>query len=336
MIIPSENIATAGFIVFISLFIPVLLTSVCLAGKFINPKAYFCGLGVFLVSELLIRNPLISALLTDNSFRIFASSSIGMIMVGAFSAGIIEESMKYAVAGKMLKSEISYKTALSFGLGGLCCEMVSVMGLEYMNNIITMILLNQNSPQTLMNMAGASQVISEINSLTPVNMVFDLITRLCKSAFFLASAVATMKGVQQKKPFYMFVCIMLHTMFNSIFILINNKYVACGAALMLAFIFIAFTLLSKDEFTPRPESRRMAENRKKNSQRKKSDRNRKNSKGHNHNTTSLNRNNMMENLNANAGGIYNRYSPPLNSESENNYYQGQDVREIYRRNMYRK
>jgi hypothetical protein len=245
--------------------------------------------------------------------------------------------MKYAVADRMLKSEISYKTALSFGFGGLCCELISVMGLEYMNSLITMILINQNSPQTLMNMEGASQMVSEIKLLTPVNMVFNLLTRLCKATFFLASSVAIMKGVQQKKPFYVFICIMLHTMFNSIFILINNRYVACGASLMLAFVFIAFTLLSKDEFTPRPESKRTAQNRYKSSERKTSDRNRKKSTVRNHHTTaSINRNNMMESLNSNiASGNYNRYSSSLNSNPEN-YYQGQDVREIYKRNMYRK
>lgn len=330
MVIPSENIAASAVMVFISLFLPFVATSICLAGKFINARAYVCGFGVFLVSELMIRAPLISALLTDESFRNFAESPMGMVITGALSAGFIEETIKYTTADKLLKKDISYKTALSFGFGGICCEIIAVMGIECISNLITMIVINGNSAESIMSMQGASAVLEKINSITPVNMVFSLITRLSKASFCLAAAVLTMKGVQQRKALYWFICVILHSMFNSIMIFINNSYIACGASILFAVIFITFTLISKDEFTVRPASRRTSSSGRSSRNRTKSSSH--SSKNHGRNPSAINSRTMMDNLN--SGGFGNHHAYPANPDSE--FYSGQDIREIYKRNTYRK
>lgn len=333
MVIPSENIAASAVMVFISLFLPFVATSICLAGKFINAKAYACGFGVFLVSELMIRAPLISALLTDESFRNFAESSLGMVITGALSAGFIEETIKYTAADKLLKNDISYKTALSFGFGGICCEIIAVMGIECISNLITMIVINGNSAESIMSMPGASDVLDKINSITPVNMVFSLITRLSKASFCLAAAVLTMKGVQQKKPFYWFMCVILHSMFNCIMIFINNSYIACGASILFAVIFITFTFISKDEFTVRPASHRTyPSDRDRNRNKSKSRSSSHSSKNYGRNPSAINSKTMMDNLN--SGGFGSHHAYPANPDSE--FYSGQDIREIYKRNTYRK
>lgn len=293
-IIPSVNIMTAGVIVFVSLFLPFIITSVCLAGKFINAKAYFCGFGLFFISELLFRAPLISALLTDNSFKNFSSTVVGMAVVGGLSAGFIEEIIKYACADKFFKKDISYKTALSLGFGGLCCEMITVLGIDYIKNIVMMIVINSGtySPAELNSIAGAEQVIAQLNSLTPVSMIFDLVARLSKSMFFLCSAVLIMKSVQQKNPLYWFIAVVLHTLFNCVLILIPNEYIANGIVFFMGFMFMMYTILSKDEFIIKKYKKRPSDKI--------------------------------------------PVKKDIRNTKENYYSQGQDIREIYKRNMDRK
>ncbi len=249
--IPSISIVTTGVIVFISLFVPVIVSSICIAGKFINPKAYFYGFGIFALGELLFRAPIISALSTDDSFREFALSTVGLIVVGGVTAGMIDETLKYVCVGKFLKKDISYNTALSFGLGTLCCEFIFVTGVNHIGSLIKMIVISNKSPEEIMNLEGASQLIAEINAVTPVDLIFDLSSGISKAMFTLMASVLIMKGVKQKNPLMWLLCIVLHTAFNCVLILISNQYVANGIAIFLGFMFMMYTILSKDEFEVR-------------------------------------------------------------------------------------
>ncbi|MGN0607290.1 MAG: YhfC family glutamic-type intramembrane protease [Oscillospiraceae bacterium] len=250
-LIPSVNIMTAGIIVFCSLFLPVILTSIGLAGKFLDTKAYLCGFGVYLCSELLFRAPVLSALLTDASFKAFTCTMGGLALVGGLSAGLIEDTIKYAVAGKFLKNNISYKTAISLGFGSLCCEIIFVLGFKYIGTLITMLVINNGSYSNtnLMNIQGTQQVIAEMNGISPVSMIFELAARISKGMFFLCSGTLIMKGIQQKNPLFWLMSVLIHSLFNCVLLLIPNQYVSHSIALFIGFMFMMYAVLAKDEFT---------------------------------------------------------------------------------------
>lgn len=379
-LIPSVNVMTAGIIVFFSMFLPFVLTSIGFAGKFLDSKAYFCGFGVFLFSELLLRAPVISALLTDESFKNFTSTMGGLALVGGLSAGLIEDTAKYAAAGKFLKNDISYKTAISLGFGSLCCEIIFVLGFKYIGTLITMLVINNGSYSNtnLMNIQGTSQVIAAMNSISPVSMVFELAARISKGMFFLCSGTLIMKGVQQKNPLFWLMSVLIHSLFNCVLLLIPNQYVSHSIALFLGFMFMMYAVLAKDEFLPIQKSSGKNQNqpvrkRKKSTVHKKDDVSytslkdtyyqnsgiekvlNKTSKRSIHDRDNNGERDLMaeiakiivekedilsdSNLSELAGRNAGRSQrPPLNDKNNDNSYSssGQDIREIYRRNMYRK
>ncbi len=352
-VIPSVNIVTTAVIVFISLFVPVVVSSVCLAGKFINNKAYFCGFGVFAIAELLFRAPLISAMKTDAAFCEFALTTTGLIVVGGASAGLIDETVKYICAGKILRKEISYNTALSFGLGTLCCEFIFVLGIQYVENLVKMIVIVNSSSAELMNLEDASLVIAQINSVTPTDMIFDLTSGISKAMFTLAAAVLVTKSAKQKTPLFWLLAIVLHTAFNSVLILISNKYIANGIAIFLGFMFMMYTILSKDEFEPQKasEPKGFAEHKKSEprkqvqqkrtrntAQSQKPQQKRKTVKKISNSSNKKKKkvmHNMFENVilsDESYNFTYNRKNSPEPTVTS----QGQDIRSIYKRNMEQK
>lgn len=257
-LIPSVNLMTAGIIVFFALFLPVILTSIGMALKWIDFKGYLCGFAVFLFSELLIRAPIISALLTDSSFKTFASSLAGLAVVGGLSAALIEDTAKYIAAGRFLKNDLSYKTAISLGFGSLCCEIIFVLGFKYIGTLITMIVINSGSysDTDISNIRGTAQVIAEMTAISPVTMIFELAARISKGMFFLFSGVIIMKAIQQKNLIYWLMSVLLHTLFNCVLLLIPNIYAANCIALFIGFMFMMYSILARDEFAPAPRRRK--------------------------------------------------------------------------------
>lgn len=145
-------ISTASFItctvtLFISLILPVLMLIV-FAAK--NRKqgilsAWLLGAAGFVVTQLLIRVPILNALAMQDWFIRFSQSHLFLYAFSlAITAGLFELAGRFAVA-KLMQKNLTWNRALAAGLGHGGIEAMALVGMTYVNNLIYMVMIQTGS-----------------------------------------------------------------------------------------------------------------------------------------------------------------------------------------------
>ncbi len=202
----------------IFLVIPVIYLIVLACKKKSYRKPLLIGITSFILSQIVLRIPLLSMLSGNAAFSQFCQTAAGVILVGGLSAGLFEETTRFVFAKTIFKKDNSFENSLVFGLGHGLWEVVAIIGMTYMNNVILIItLLSVPDPITALGLdiSTYEALISQLNLLSLTNMTLALFERICTVLFHMAMSVLVFEGARTKK-FYLFpLAILLHTAMNS-------------------------------------------------------------------------------------------------------------------------
>lgn len=145
--ISAATIIACAVTLFIAMGLPLLVLFVLGVknrGKGIW-SAWILGALGFIVTQILIRIPILTALQSQSWFLAFSQNHLFLYAFAlAFTAGLFELAGRFAVAGLMRK-DLTYKRSLAAGLGHGGIEAILLVGMAYINNLVYIAMINNGS-----------------------------------------------------------------------------------------------------------------------------------------------------------------------------------------------
>lgn len=239
--------------VIITTLVPLIVSIIMLVRKKWNVKSFFIGVLAFFISQIVLRIPLLNILSNvSKEFTTFYSSILGTILIGGLSAGLFEETARLIGAKIVSKKDtLTFKDSLSFGFGHALCEVVLLVGLTQFSNLIVYFMINADNFHDIMISSGIkesqyAQYLQQYTSVQAIDYVYSLIERCSSIIFHVMNTILVFYGVKSKKYWFYLLAILLHTIFNSIAVLIGSY---CGylvtEIVLLIFSTIGLTLTIK-------------------------------------------------------------------------------------------
>lgn len=205
--IPNLTLIACFVSLFVSLLLPVIVISVLSfknrGGKVIS--AWMLGAAGFVVTQLLIRIPILAALQNQPWFTAFSQNHGFLYAFSlAFTAGLFELAGRFAVA-KILSKNLTYTRSLAAGLGHGGIEAMILVGITYLNNILYIFMIRSGTFDAVVNEAVAAGV--DVSALL---LLKDQLVSSSPALFFLGGfeRILAMTG---HAAMSMIVCYSFHT-----------------------------------------------------------------------------------------------------------------------------
>ncbi len=191
----------------ISLALPVLIIFL-LARKNKGQKllsAWLLGAAGFVVTQLLIRVPIFTALQNQPWFIAFSENHMFLFAFTlAFTAGLFELAGRFAVA-KLMQKNLTCKRSLAAGLGHGGIEAMILVGSGYLTEIALIFMINNGTFDTML----AEAVQAGVDAATLTQLKDTLIHTA--PALFLLGGYERLLAMTAHLAMSMIVCYSLHT-----------------------------------------------------------------------------------------------------------------------------
>lgn len=181
--IPTSTIAACIFTLFVSLILPVLVL-ILFAVKHRKQgilSAWLLGAAGFVVTQILIRLPILTFLQNQDWFASFAQRHLFLYAFSlAFTAGLFELAGRFAAA-KLMRRNLTYRRSLAAGLGHGGIEATLLIGMTYVNNLTYIFMINSGAFDTLMAQTAAAGM-----DVSQLHFIQDALLHTSPAMFLLA------------------------------------------------------------------------------------------------------------------------------------------------------
>lgn len=220
--IPTASLITCAISLAVSLLLPVLVLAVFALR---NRKqgilsAWLLGAAGFVVTQLLIRVPILNALATQDWFLRFSQEHLFLYAFSlAFTAGLFELAGRFAVA-KLMRKNLTRNRSLAAGLGHGGIEAMVLVGITYVNNLVYMTMINAGTFDTVVAQTAAMGVdVSQLELIrqqllttSPILFLLGGFERILAMTAHVAMSMLVCYGVAHKKVLpCTLVCLLIHT-----------------------------------------------------------------------------------------------------------------------------
>ena len=206
----------------VSLLLPVILL-ILFAVKYRKQgivSAWLLGAAGFFVTQILIRIPILTALQGQSWFLTFSQEHMVLHVFSlAFTAGLFELAGRFAVA-KLLRKNLTFRRALSAGLGHGGIEAMVIAGIAMVNNLAYAAMINTGSFDAVLAQAAATGIdVSQLELIrtqlittAPAMFLLSGFERMLTIIVHTAMSILVCYGIAHKKTFpCMLVCLLIHT-----------------------------------------------------------------------------------------------------------------------------
>lgn len=203
------------FTLVVSIGLPVVLLILIRIKTKARISSFFIGCGIFIVFALILEQILHTVVFTAAG-SILQGNIFLYGLYGGLAAALFEETGRFIAMKFCMKKCLDRGNALMYGAGHGGIEAILLVGLTYISNIITSIMINNGSMQQIMSLLDPSLQEENYNQLQAlwllpayqfclggVERVFAIVLQICLSVF-MYQAVKT----GQKK--YLAVAFLLH------------------------------------------------------------------------------------------------------------------------------
>ncbi|MDE6129829.1 MAG: YhfC family intramembrane metalloprotease, partial [Lachnospiraceae bacterium] len=162
-------------------------------------KAFFMGVLAFIVSQPLLRLPLLQLVLPQYAW--FAALPLSPWRYGLFlgvTAGLFEETARWTAIRFCLKDKTNIEHGLAFGLGHGGAEAILFAGIRF----VSMLFLLLTGKGALLSVSAKTVCISSLERLSAI-------------MFHIGASLLVMHGVRRKKARYLAAAILLHTLLDA-------------------------------------------------------------------------------------------------------------------------
>ena len=212
-------------------------------------RALSAGVLAFVVSQLLIRIPLLGIVVETDFYK-----GLGPIALSLFiglSAALFETAGRIIFTKLMLKGKETYYTGIAHGVGHGGIEAIALVGVLYINNLIYSFMINNGTFLSTYTPAGTSSDLVEIfeNARTALvetsSYMFFLggFERFLTIIIHIGLSLLVMEGFMKKKTVkYSLIAVLIHTMLDGGGVLMRS-YGASFVVLEIYTVLIAVVLL---------------------------------------------------------------------------------------------
>lgn len=160
--IPMTTTIACVITLFVSLVLPLLL-ALGFSMKYKKQgilSAWLLGAAGFLVTQIAIRLPILTAISSQDWFIRFSREHLFLYALSlAFTAGLFELVGRFVVA-KILQKKMTARRALAAGLGHGGIEAMVIIGLAYVNNLAYIFMINAGTFDAMLSQLPADQAAS--------------------------------------------------------------------------------------------------------------------------------------------------------------------------------
>jgi uncharacterized membrane protein YhfC len=197
----------------------------------------FVGMAVFFVCFII-------AVATQALFSFFIGSQVALVIIGATRAGVIEELGRFLAFKVFLRRKKAVGDALMYGVGHGGMEVVLTLTLGMVSNIILALAANAGILDSLiasMPEEGSvlRQAISTLANASPLLLSLGLFERVSAIILHIALSVVVFCAARQRKPQYLLLAILLHTLANSSILLLVEGWVEIELFELIFFVVAA-------------------------------------------------------------------------------------------------
>ncbi len=246
------------FMCFTALFTtlgPIIAAIVFYRKKKYYVGSVFIGAAVFFVFQVITRIPLIQIVLPQMQWYQDMRNNLWVyaLFLG-LTAGLFEEVGRYLAFSLILKKHHDWKNAVAFGIGHGGIEAILLVGLTYVSNLITSVMINSGLYDTILAQSpeqATEALIQAKNVLVQTPSSMFLVTsaeRLFAFIIHLALSVLVMVGIQKKKGLpYLGLAILLHMLIDSPVVVMSGSGVSVWVIEGFVFILaiISFVYIRK-------------------------------------------------------------------------------------------
>lgn len=243
---------------FVSLLLPIIAISV-LSFKNRGQKmvsAWLLGAAGFVVTQLLIRLPILTAMQNQPWFTSFSENQPFFYAFSlAFTAGLFELAGRFVVA-KLMQKNLNYNRSLAAGLGHGGMEAMILVGITYLNNILYIFMINNGTFDAVVNEAVAAgvdvtallQMKDQLISTSPALFLLAGFERILAMIGHLAMSMLVCYSLHKGTPLKgALLCLGIHTFLDltaGISLLIGNGLSQTAAYVIIYAILTAVALFS--------------------------------------------------------------------------------------------
>lgn len=230
----------------ISVGLPIGLVIYFYRKQKISIKAVLIGALMFFIFQGVLRIPIMSLVQSQSWYSKFAMENMILtIIIIGFTAALFETAGRYIGLRFLLKNKLERKNGIAYGIGHGGIEAILLVGTAYVANLVYSIMINTGS------LSGT--LIPQLIS-TPSDMFLAAgVERLFTIIFHIAMALLVTYGIMQKKKIYILYSLLLHTLVDSVIIILQVSGVsmwgieACVA--LVGLLSLAFIIKSKNLFS---------------------------------------------------------------------------------------
>lgn len=225
---------------FIFMVFTALLTTVgpiIAAIIFYKKKKYFVGsafigAAVFFLFQMVTRIPLIQLVLPKMQwYKDMAQNNLwAYALFLGFTAGLFEEVGRYLAFTLVLKKHQDWKNAVAYGIGHGGIEAILLVGLTYVGNLVTSMMINSGMLDTIIAQypeQGREALLQAKSLLLQTPSFMYLVggaERLFAFTIHMALSILVMVGIQKKKGLqYLGLAILLHMLIDSPVVIMSGS-----------------------------------------------------------------------------------------------------------------
>lgn len=194
-------------------------------------KPFFIGIITFVVSQLILRIPIMNAIF-GKSLIAFANPILYLAIL-SFSAGIFEETGRRIFIGNTLKRNRSFRDGISFGIGHAGIEAIIFVGLNSVFILYGLIIGN----------------FEITKNLTSLNLFFSTVERFFAGGLHIALTLLILYGINKRLKYTLPLAIVLHGIANFGAVLIMPNVLLAEGWLFIVFIIsVVYIIKVKKKF----------------------------------------------------------------------------------------
>lgn len=223
-------------------------------------SAWFLGAAGFFVMQMVIRTTILNLLATRPSFVTFATEHYVLYCLSmAFTAALSEVIARYVVA-ILMKKNLTFQRSLAAGLGHGGIEAIIIIGMNYLNNLIYIGMINGGSFDSMVEQTAAlgvdtTSLLAIQDSLLHMNSGMYLLAgyeRILTMILHVALSLLVCYYVSRKEDWRgIIICLLCHSLVDFTAPFINGcateymgNLISTSTAYIIVYIFLTMVAVA--------------------------------------------------------------------------------------------
>ncbi|EQB86784.1 putative membrane protein YhfC [Clostridium punense] len=219
-----------------------------------NVKPFFIGSLVFLISQILLRIPLITYVLPKLDWYL-SISVFNPILYSIFlglTAGIFEEVGRYIGIKLGLKNQRTWEDGISFGMGHGGLEAMLITGIVNLQYLIWLLAYSKGTLDSIMISSKAQQLKAFFDTITTTGVLAAGFERIGAIIIHIGLTLIVLYGVKNRKKLCLPLAILIHgfidTSIGVVQALRLNLMVFQGVFIISIIGLLGYIIISKKSF----------------------------------------------------------------------------------------